>query len=66
MTEIRVNGEERQTEASNVSGLLSELGIVASIIIVEKNGSILTRDRHASETVTEGDRFELIKLMGGG
>ena len=49
-----------------MSSLLSELGVVASIIIVEKNGTILARDRHTNETITEGDRFELIKLMGGG
>lgn len=66
MIEIRVNGEERQTSASTVSGLLSELGVVASVIIVEKNGAILARDRLSSETIKEGDRFELIKLMGGG
>ena len=66
MIKIKVNGEDRQTEASTVSGLLSELGVVASIIIVEKNGSILTRERHANETIAKGDRFELIKLMGGG
>jgi thiamine biosynthesis protein ThiS len=64
--EIRVNGEERQTSASTVSGLLSELGVVASVIIVEKNGAILVRDRLSSETIKEGDRFELIGLMGGG
>ncbi len=66
MTGIKVNGEERQTSASTVSGLLSELGVVASIIIVEKNGAILARDRLSNETIREGDRFELIKLMGGG
>ncbi len=66
MTQIKVNGENRLTEASTVSSLLSELGVVASIIIVEKNGTILARDRFANETITEGDRFELIKLMGGG
>ena len=66
MTGIRVNGEDRQTEAGTVSDLLSELGVVASIIIVEKNGVILGRDRFANETISEGDRFELIKLMGGG
>jgi thiamine biosynthesis protein ThiS len=64
--EIRVNGEERQTSASTVSGLLSELGVVASVIIVEKNGAILVRDLLSSETIKEGDRFELIGLMGGG
>jgi sulfur carrier protein len=65
--EIRVNGELRQWDRSlTVRGLLEALGVRPEAVVVERNMTIVPRDRMAGEPVEDGDSIEIIRLVGGG
>ena len=65
--EIRVNGELRQWDRSlTVHDLLETLGVRPEAVVVERNLTIVPRERMAEETVEDGDSIEIIRLVGGG
>jgi len=67
MHTIVVNGESRPLPApATVAGLLDELGLAGRRIAVERNGEIVPRSRHDSETLAPGDRLEIVVAVGGG
>ena len=51
---------------ATVSALLAELGLAGRRIAVERNGSIVPRSLHESETLRPGDRVEIVVAVGGG
>jgi sulfur carrier protein len=62
---IMVNGVPRQTEAgSTVAALIRELGLKACA--AEVNQGLVPRREHEGRTLLEGDRVELVTLVGGG
>ncbi|HEV3023497.1 MAG TPA: sulfur carrier protein ThiS [Pirellulales bacterium] len=64
---IVVNGEPRQVAAgTTVAGLLSELGLDPRHVAVEVNLDIVPRGTHARRELAEGDRLEIVTLVGGG
>jgi sulfur carrier protein len=64
---IVVNGEPRQTAADmTVAGLLEELGLAGKIVAVEVNLELVPRQRHAQHRLADGDRVEIVTLVGGG
>jgi len=64
---ISINGDSKEFERTlSVSELISELQIPTRGLIIELNGSVLGRDRFDATTLTEGDRVELIRFVGGG
>lgn len=64
---ITVNSKEYNIGAiTKVSELLEFFKIQADKVAVEKNGNIIDCNNYTSESVTEGDGFELIRFMGGG
>lgn len=64
---IILNGEEQVLENElNIIQLLTKYKLEPEIIVVEKNGEIINKDLYADETVTEGDKIELIRFIGGG
>lgn len=65
--ELVVNGKPRQVEAPlTLLGLLETLGIDPRIVAVERNGEIVKRDRFAETVLGEGDRLEIVRMVGGG
>ena len=67
MTSILVNGEPRPLPSPHtVSGLLAQLGLTGRRVAVERNGEIVPRSRHETETLTPGDRLEIVVAVGGG
>ena len=65
--EIVVNDEPRQTVAAcTVAALLQELGINSRFLAVERNGQIVPRRDYADCNLQEGDRLEIVTLVGGG
>lgn len=67
MQTIVVNGEPRSLPApATVSALLGELGLAGRRIAVERNGEIVPRSLHESETLHPGDRLEIVVAVGGG
>jgi thiamine biosynthesis protein ThiS len=68
MIALTVNGAPRSVAGgTTVAGLLSELGLDARMIVVERNGEIL-RDRGEFPAIglETGDNLELVQFVGGG
>jgi thiazole synthase len=64
---IQVNGENRETAAgTTVTGLLSQLGLNAGRVAVERNLRILPKAKWEETQVAEGDCFEIVQFVGGG
>jgi thiamine biosynthesis protein ThiS len=64
---ISVNGENRETKTgTTVTGLLSELGLDAGRVAIERNLEILPRPMWLATQVAAGDRYEIVQFVGGG
>lgn len=63
---IQLNGETRRVTAVNLAGLVSELGLERRMIAIERNLEVVARSRYADTDLAEGDRIELVHMIGGG
>lgn len=65
--ELQVNGQPRAVPAgSNIAELLAELGVTAKHVAVEVNQQLVPRADHHIHKLAEGDRLEIVTLVGGG
>lgn len=51
---------------STVAGLLASLGRDPKKVAVEVNEEVVPREQHAMKELREGDRVEIVTLVGGG
>lgn len=64
---LTVNGEEKSVpEGLTLDRLVRELGLEKNPIAVELNRQVVPRDRHGDTRLAEGDRLEIVTLVGGG
>lgn len=64
---IIVNNEEREVgEGCTVAGLIETLGLAAAICAAEVNETVVPRRERDSVVLGEGDRVEIVTLVGGG
>ena len=64
---ISLNGVSRTLpDAATVADLLAELKLDSRTLAVERNLALVPRRRHAEERLEEGDRVEIVTLVGGG
>jgi sulfur carrier protein len=64
---IQVNGQGREIAAgSTVANLLSELGVTQPHVAVEVNLEVVPRAQHRDAILSDGDRVEVVTLVGGG
>jgi sulfur carrier protein len=64
---IRLNGEPRTVAPrTTVDGLVRELGLRPEVVAVELNERLVARDLRPSTVLHEGDRLEVVTLVGGG
>lgn len=64
---VVVNGHPRQVrDGITVAELLAELELPRRGIAVEVNETLIPRTGHAEQTLHDGDRFEVVSLVGGG
>ena len=64
---VTVNGEAKEyPDGTTLSGLLRELGLEKNPIAVEVNRQVVPKDRHDVTALREGDRLEIVTLVGGG
>ena len=66
MKVLEVNGETQKTDAATVADLLSELGLAGQAVAVEVNRAVVPRKQHGEAELNEGDKVELVTLVGGG
>ena len=64
---IQVNGETREMPAGcTVAALLDELGVSRPHVAVELNLEVVPRAQHAETALKDGDKLEVVTLVGGG
>jgi sulfur carrier protein len=63
---IQVNGDTREVSARTILELVEALGLDVRKVAVERNLEIVPRSLHATTTLAEGDRIELVQFVGGG
>jgi sulfur carrier protein len=69
---LMINGEPRDVDATtpsqafSVDDLLQLLQLPVDRVAVEHNGSIVRKAQRAATTLHDGDRLELVTLVGGG
>ncbi len=62
-----VNGEERRVQdVATLADLISVLGFGTAKVAVELNREVVPKDRHAETRLQDGDRLEIVSLVGGG
>jgi len=65
--QVIVNGEPREVaQGTSVAALLDELHLASRPVAVEVNLELIPRDQHAAHRLAEGDRLEIVTLVGGG
>jgi sulfur carrier protein len=64
---VQVNGECRElAPGSTVAALLGELGVMQPHVAVELNLEVVPRAQHRETVLRDGDRVEVVTLVGGG
>ena len=64
---LTVNGEPKNVpEGLTLAQLVRELGLERNPIAVELNRQVVPRDRHGETRLAQGDRLEIVTLVGGG
>lgn len=63
---IKVNDKDISFNKRTVDELIEFLNLNANRIVVEKNATIIPRDRYEEEELEEGDVMEIIRIVGGG
>jgi sulfur carrier protein len=64
---LMINGQARQAaEGATVASLLAELGLAGKPVAVEVNLDLVPAARHAEHRLADGDRLEIVTLVGGG
>lgn len=64
---IQVNGEPREVQpGSTVAGLLGLLEVKQPHVAVELNLEVIPRAQHGKTILRDGDRLEVVTLVGGG
>ena len=64
---LQINGEGREApDLRTVADLAAWLGLPAFGTAVELNGEVIRRADHPATPLKEGDRLEVVRLVGGG
>jgi len=62
-----INGVERETpKLGNIAELAVWLELPAFGSAVELNGAVVRKAQHLDTPLSEGDRLEVVRLVGGG
>ena len=67
---ISVNGQEKKIGLENEKALLSStleiLGYKQNTVVVEVNDLIINSKKWESEIIKDGDKLEIVSIVGGG
>jgi thiamine biosynthesis protein ThiS len=67
MVQLIVNGEQRNLDTEmSLPEFLTSYGLDGRKIAVAHNGTVLYRDDWPSIVLQEGDRLEIVRMIGGG
>jgi len=63
---IQLNGETKDVCAATISELVAELGLEKRMLAVERNLEVVPRSQYETTQLDEGDRIEVVHMIGGG
>ena len=64
---VTVNGESTPIDdGATVADLLKSLEVNVTHVAVDRNCELAPRREHAQTTLRDGDRLEIVTLVGGG
>lgn len=64
---VLINGEWRELPAGmTLADLLGELKLANQPVAVERNLQVVPKSKHNETLLSEGDRIEIVTLVGGG
>jgi sulfur carrier protein len=64
---ITINGEDTDFSGSSVLDVVRHLGADAGVgVAVALNGEVVAKSRWSEATLSEGDRIEVLRAIGGG
>lgn len=64
---LNVNGNPRElADGASVAELLAALNLAGKFVAVEVNLQVVSRARHDEHRLADGDRVEIVTLVGGG
>lgn len=64
---VTINGKTTELPAgTTISGFLAGRDLHERLVVVERNGIIVKRDRFAETIIEEGDLLEIVHFVGGG
>lgn len=65
---LTINGEEKQIarESASVTELLEELGMAGKPVAVEVNRKLVFKRNHETTQLSDGDKVEIVTMVGGG
>lgn len=67
MIELQVNGEFQTCSiGTSLPDFLTGIGLNHRLVAVEYNGEILQRQLWAATFIQNGDRLEIVTIVGGG
>lgn len=65
--QIKVNGKPQEfSDGITLSELLEQVNLGSKRVAVERNGTIVPRSRHTTQTLEQGDCIEIVHAIGGG
>ncbi|HAL49204.1 MAG: sulfur carrier protein ThiS [SAR202 cluster bacterium] len=67
MISLTINGKSVDLDdPMNLAEYLESLGVADRSIAVGYNGTIIRKDERQDVTLSEGDRLEIVRAVGGG
>jgi sulfur carrier protein len=63
---LTINGEDQVSSAETLGALVEGLGMKPDRVAIELNREIVPRDRWPQTALRDGDRLEIVHLVGGG
>lgn len=67
MISLTINGKKVDLEGPTpLTAYLESEGLLGRQIAVAVNGDVIPRGQHASVTLEDGDRVEIVRPVGGG
>ncbi|MGI8564643.1 MAG: sulfur carrier protein ThiS [Candidatus Dormibacter sp.] len=64
---LRVNGKDVELPGPiSLLDYIARLGVDPLAVAVELNGEIVARESYTERTLNEGDRLEIVRMVGGG
>jgi thiamine biosynthesis protein ThiS len=62
-----LNGKQRSLASETpLPRLLEDLGVDRRLVAVAHNGDVIPRDQYESVVLHDGDRVEIVRMVGGG